>query len=248
MTQRYQALTEKEKETLRLLVNGYDAKSMARHLGLSVHTINERLRNARRKMVVSSSREAARLLHEVEGRIPELLGDKDLGDAATTVGMEQLRHQIGSSGKVRRADWVIGGVVMSLTLALFTFASLSGGGHTAAIPPTVSAAETAAVDAARRWLALVDARDWDASWQATGKAFKSLNTNARWAEVSKQASAPLGTMLSRELTTINFAPAPPHGYWIVKFRTSYTNKADVVETVSLVSEDGSWKVVGIMLG
>ena len=52
----YQALTEKEKETLRLLVSGYDAKSMARQLGLSVHTINERLRDARRKMAVSSSR------------------------------------------------------------------------------------------------------------------------------------------------------------------------------------------------
>ena len=56
MTAGFQSLTEKEKETLRLLVSGYDAKSMARHLGLSVHTINERLRDARRKMAVSSSR------------------------------------------------------------------------------------------------------------------------------------------------------------------------------------------------
>jgi DNA-binding CsgD family transcriptional regulator len=69
------ALTEKEKETLRLLVSGYDAKSMARQLGLSVHTINERLRDARRKMATSSSREAARLLREVEEQDPELLGD-----------------------------------------------------------------------------------------------------------------------------------------------------------------------------
>ena len=56
MTEGYQSLTEKEKQTLRLVVQGYDAKSMARHLGLSVHTINERLRYARRKMAVSSSR------------------------------------------------------------------------------------------------------------------------------------------------------------------------------------------------
>src|SRR3546814_10526644 len=66
-----QALTEKEKETLRLLVDGHDAKSMARHLGLSVHTINERLRDARRKMSASSSREAARQLREIEGRSEE---------------------------------------------------------------------------------------------------------------------------------------------------------------------------------
>lgn len=82
MADRFHALTEKEKQTLRLLVVGYDAKSMARHLGLSVHTINERLRDARRKMSVSSSREAARLLLDAEGEAPKYLGDKRLGDAA----------------------------------------------------------------------------------------------------------------------------------------------------------------------
>ena len=61
------SLTEKEKQTLRLMVRGHDAKSIARALGLSVHTINERLRDARRKMAVSSSREAARLLLAAEG-------------------------------------------------------------------------------------------------------------------------------------------------------------------------------------
>lgn len=50
------ALTEKEKQTLRLIVRGHDAKSVAVTLGLSVHTINERLRDARRKLAVSSSR------------------------------------------------------------------------------------------------------------------------------------------------------------------------------------------------
>ena len=72
------ALTEKEKQTLRLIVCGHDAKSVARSLGLSVHTINERLRDARRKMAVSSSREAARLLLDAEGGArlphPDLLG------------------------------------------------------------------------------------------------------------------------------------------------------------------------------
>ena len=34
MAAKLQALTEKEKQTLRLVVRGHDAKSMARHLGL----------------------------------------------------------------------------------------------------------------------------------------------------------------------------------------------------------------------
>ena len=89
MTEGYQALTEKEKQTLRLVVRGYDAKSMARHLGLSVHTINERLRYARRKMEVSSSREAARLLLDREGGTPHSLGYKDLGEAGTAPAVGQ---------------------------------------------------------------------------------------------------------------------------------------------------------------
>ena len=78
----YQALTEKEKQTLRLIVRGHDAKSMARHLGLSVHTVNERLRDARRKLEVSSSREAARLVLETEGDDPQKIGDNRMGEAA----------------------------------------------------------------------------------------------------------------------------------------------------------------------
>ncbi len=67
-------LSDKEKQVLRLLLRGHDAKSSARELELSVHTVNERLRDARRKLGVSSSREAARMLHESEG-------DMALGDA-----------------------------------------------------------------------------------------------------------------------------------------------------------------------
>lgn len=71
MPQGHRALTDKEKQTLRLLLSGHDAKSMARHLGLSVHTVNERLRDSRRKLSASSSREAARLLRDAEGPAPQ---------------------------------------------------------------------------------------------------------------------------------------------------------------------------------
>lgn len=75
------ALTEKEKDALRLLLRGHDAKSSARELGLSVHTVNERLRDARRKLGVTSSREAARRLLAEESDAPENLGDTALGRA-----------------------------------------------------------------------------------------------------------------------------------------------------------------------
>jgi DNA-binding CsgD family transcriptional regulator len=129
-----QALTEKEKETLRLLVDGHDAKSMARHLGLSVHTINERLRDARRKMSASSSREAARQLREMERQNPQYLADRVLGDAAVVTDMEGLRIPVETRRISRRFGWIAGGIIMSISLALFAFASLSGTPQAPAAP------------------------------------------------------------------------------------------------------------------
>lgn len=243
-----QALTEKEKETLRLLVDGHDAKSMARHLGLSVHTINERLRDARRKMSASSSREAARQLREIERQDPQFLADRVLGDAAAATGMGGLRAPAGTRRMSRRFGWIAGGIFMSISLALFALASLSGTAEAPAASkpaaPAAPAAETAAVQAARQWLALVDKGDWNGSWNATGQAFKSLNTSERWAEVSDAVRAPLGAVVSRELIGEEYVPAPPYGYQLVKFRTSYANKAGAIETLSLVREGGEWRVVG----
>ncbi len=42
-------------------------------------------------------------------------------------------------------------------------------------------------------------------------------------------------------------PAPPYGYEMIKFRTSFANKADVTETVTLVREGSDWRVVGYWL-
>lgn len=56
------ALNDNELEILHLLANGHTAKSIAASLGRSETSIHERLREARRKTGVGSSRELARLL------------------------------------------------------------------------------------------------------------------------------------------------------------------------------------------
>ncbi|MEQ1496973.1 MAG: helix-turn-helix transcriptional regulator [Novosphingobium sp.] len=58
----FATLTDKEVEVLRLLAAGHTVKSIAFGLGRSETSINERLRDARRKTGVGSSRELARLL------------------------------------------------------------------------------------------------------------------------------------------------------------------------------------------
>ena len=50
MSEACHLLTEREKQTLRLMGRGHDAKSMARHLCLSVHTVNAYLATATMKL------------------------------------------------------------------------------------------------------------------------------------------------------------------------------------------------------
>ena len=244
MTAAIQTLTEKEKETLRLLVSGYDAKSMASHLGLSVHTINERLRDARRKMAVSSSREAARQLRDVEHEDPKTLGDKAFGGAGAA-GVEEVAASTEAPRMVRPLGWIIGGLLMSLGLALFAISSMTGTAGAPAAAPSTAPAESAAVAAARDWLALVDKGDWNKSWEGTGQSFKALNTVETWRRVASQVQGPLGAVKSRLLISEEYVPAPPYGYQMVKFRTDYASKAGAVETLSLVREGGEWRVVGV---
>ena len=71
MAEGVQDLTEREREVLRLLLAGHTAKSAASELDLSVHTINDHLREARKKLGVSSSREAARILGDEESAAPK---------------------------------------------------------------------------------------------------------------------------------------------------------------------------------
>lgn len=59
---RIASITHSERVVLELLAQGYDIKACATELGISDHAVGERLRGARRKLGVTSSRQAARLL------------------------------------------------------------------------------------------------------------------------------------------------------------------------------------------
>lgn len=255
MTQGYQALTEKEKQTLRLIVRGHDAKSTARALGLSVHTINERLRDARRKLSVSSSREAARLVLDREGADPHFLTDKRLGEAGDAGGVAD-DAAAGGGRSPRRNVWVATGVlVMSLILATLVLSSLTPVGEPSAARmdaadpqvPVAAVADSEAVRATRQWLALVDANDWAESYAATASSFQERNTLAVWTSVSEKVRGDLGALVSRTLVSQESVPTPPAGVEVIKFRTDFANKPGAVETISLVREDGAWKVVGIYI-
>ncbi|MCB2067869.1 MAG: DUF4019 domain-containing protein [Erythrobacter sp.] len=247
MAEGFQSLTDKEKETLRLILHGHDAKSMAGKLALSVHTVNERLRNARRKLGVTSSKEAARVLFEEEGETPHFPGHKLLGEA----GDGQLAATRGSPGvRIGRIP-LIGGLLMTFLLALLALSPslpLVAPAQIDTRSEQVATADAELEAAARDWLALVDAGQWRASYDATGTAFRELNTAQVWEDASLQARVPLGAVTSREATNFEWVPTPPAGHAIVRFRTSFANRPDTVETISLAREDGQLRVVGYIIG
>lgn len=245
--QNIEALTEKEKQTLRLMVRGHDAKSIARSLDLSIHTVNDRLRDARRKLAVSSSREAARLLFDAEGDPPKMLGDTKIGEGIARPEVEQD----GDAWRISRLRrFTIGGIAMSLLLGLIALIALpqldgtSNGGQTAAIETK----DPAIVDTARHFLELGDRGNWAETYRMTGPAFQKLNSAQVWADASVKVRSPLGPVQSRVLMSEQNLPAPPYGYEVVKFRTSFANKTGVVETVTLERADNGWKVAGVTVG
>ncbi len=214
------ALTDREKQTLRLLLDGHDAKSIARECGLSVHTINEWLRDARRKLSVSSSREAARLLRAHEAANPQSDGDGDFGAAATKAAAD-TGPRPGISGPTRRrAAWAIGGsivIVLAALVALTTPVSTPQSDT----PAIEANHRTGASDAALRFLALVDAGRWDDSWAMTGRSFQAVNTAAAWRAASLKVRAPLGAPVSRQWLSEVDTPSPPDGVTVVRFRTDF---------------------------
>jgi DNA-binding CsgD family transcriptional regulator len=77
-------LNDAERQVLQLLAEGHTAKSVANELGSTAAAVNERLREARRKTGVGSSRELARLLKSREIRHDEMgVGSATSSSAAT---------------------------------------------------------------------------------------------------------------------------------------------------------------------
>jgi hypothetical protein len=120
---------------------GHDTKSSAQALGISIHSVNERLRDARQKLGVSSSREAARILSAHAGAGAE---DIFLGDEKTGLGNEYqfpadvTRRRNPSEGGSAR-NWQIAGG-LGVLIAIGLFALMAGNTEDAPAPPKSPAA------------------------------------------------------------------------------------------------------------
>ena len=111
---------------------------------------------------------------------------------------------------------------------------------------------TAAQAAARDWLALADRSDAQASWNAASKKFQEAMPVSGWADALAKARDPLGAVKGRTIFKTGFKktfPGAPEGdYALIVYTTSFANKAEGHETLTLEREsDGKWRLVGYFI-
>ena len=108
--------------------------------------------------------------------------------------------------------------------------------------------ESAAIEAADEWLALVDAGEFETSWERTASLFQDAVSASEWEASVTAARRPFGAFVSREVLSAELRtslPGAPDGeYVVIQYRAAYENKQAAVETVTPMRDGGEWKVSG----
>lgn len=109
--------------------------------------------------------------------------------------------------------------------------------------------ETAALSAAEKWLASIDAGKYAESWKEAAEYFKNALTQEQWVNSLQAGRKPLGKLVSRKVLTKAYKtslPGAPDGeYVVIQFETSFENKKASIETVTpMMEKDGKWRVSG----
>ena len=117
--------------------------------------------------------------------------------------------------------------------------------------PCGAQSATQAQEAAAAWLQFADTGQYGASWDAAAAIFKASMTRAAWEAALKSVRPGLGAVRSRQLKSATFTrtlPGVPDGeYVVIQYRTRFEHKADALETITPMREDGSWKVSGYFI-
>ena len=114
------------------------------------------------------------------------------------------------------------------------------------------AAKKASAEAAKSWLALVDAGEYAKSWSAAAELFQKQVSADRWADTVRGVRGELGKLESRKATKADYSrtlPGAPDGEYVIhQYSSAFENKKEAVEHVVLMKEkDGIWKAVGYFI-
>jgi Protein of unknown function (DUF4019) len=118
-------------------------------------------------------------------------------------------------------------------------------GIAAALTIFAGPAEDEASAAGQKWLALLDDQKYEESWQQAASMFRDQVKQEQWIVSLKRFRDPLGPPVSRTASRVDFTKtlraAPDGDYAIIHFTTTFKNKSDVTERLTLVKEDGKWQ-------
>ena len=152
---------------------------------------------------------------------------------------------------------------MSVLIAIAAVTLMAGDAPTSNMADTANAPEesedamSAGRDAesmaeAEAFLAEVDARDWEGSWEVAGDFFQSQSSVAEWAGIIDPVRSPLGTVEARSIATVQRAstlPGAPEGeYEVLQFDTRFEGRAEpAIETLIMLQGSDGWQVTGYFI-
>ena len=103
-------------------------------------------------------------------------------------------------------------------------------------------------DRAKQWMILVDDQNYADAYRQMGAAGRAKAAADNWIEKIRSMRAPLGAMSSRTLKDVKMTKTLPGmrdgQFATVRYDTAFARKPDGVESVSLISENGAWSVIG----
>jgi len=135
-----------------------------------------------------------------------------------------------------RSSFFIGGLLALLLIAPRSLPAQSN-----------EQAVEAAKEAAQEWLVLLDADDYEATWEEAATLFKSKVTAEQWAAQVRQAHSSLDSLRSRSLAAARYTtslPNVPEGEYVVAQYKSIYGEKETVETMYVKKDDGTWRVAG----
>ncbi len=104
---------------------------------------------------------------------------------------------------------------------------------------------------AKQWLTLVDDQNYAEAYKQMGASARSKSSEQNFADKVGGTRTPLGAMSSRTLKDVNLAKTLPGmrdgQYAVVRYDSAFAHKAAAVESVTLVSENGAWSVIGYFI-
>ncbi len=125
-------------------------------------------------------------------------------------------------------------------------------GESKSSPQAPSAAtKKAATDAAESWLSGIDSENYAQSWKDASTYFRSKVTEPLWGSMLIGFRKPAGKFISRKLKEVHqiAAPlgAPSTEYFVITYDSTFTESKITVETVTVLNEVGTWRVVGYFI-